>query len=99
MTILRVKLDKLTPKNIKCNDYKNFESKAFNHKLQVCLQNFNRNNSDFIELQTIFMELLNKVTLLETKYVRAYYSEFLTKTLICPRNLFVCFFRKTPKPL
>ena len=32
------------------------------------------NNSSFIELKTIFKELLNKVALLKTKYLRANYS-------------------------
>ena len=36
-------------------DYKNFESKAFNNKLQVSLKYFDMNNSRFIELKTIFM--------------------------------------------
>ena len=41
--------------------YKNFERKAFNNKLQVSLKNVDVNNSGFIELKTIFMELLDKV--------------------------------------
>ena len=40
ITILKVKPDKLPPRIIKYRDYKNFESKAFNNKLQVSLKNF-----------------------------------------------------------
>ena len=81
ITILKVKPDKLPPKIIKYRDYTNFDSKAFNSKLQLSLKNFDMNNSSFIELTTIFMELLNKVSLLKTKYLRANYSEFMTKEL------------------
>ena len=63
------------------SDYKNFETKAFNNKLQVNLKNFNMNNSSFIELKTIFIELLNKVASVKTKYLRANYSKFMTKEL------------------
>ena len=63
------------------SDYKNFETKAFNNKLQVNLKNFNINNSSFIELKTIFIELLNKVASVKTKYLRVNYSKFMTKEL------------------
>ena len=39
------------------------------------------NDCSFIELKTIFMELLNKVAPLKTKYLRANYSKFITKEL------------------
>ena len=39
------------------------------------------NNSSFNELKTIFMELLNKVAPLKTKYLRVNYSKFMTKEL------------------
>ena len=78
---MKVKPDKLPPRIIGYRDYKNFESKAFNKKLQVSLTHFDMNNSSFNELKTIFMELLNKVALLKTKYLRANYSEFMTKEL------------------
>ena len=39
------------------------------------------NNSRLIDFKTIFMELLNKVSLLKTKYLRANYSKFMTKEL------------------
>ena len=39
------------------------------------------NNSSFIELKAIFMELLNKVAPQKTKYLRANYSKFMTKEL------------------
>ena len=74
ITIFKVKPDKLPPRIIKYRDSKNFEWEAFNNKLQVSFRNFDMNNSCFIELKTIFMELLNKVTLLKTKYLRANYS-------------------------
>ena len=81
ITILKVKPDKLQPKIIKYRDYKNFESNAFNNKLQISLKNFDMNNSSFIELKTIFMELLNKVAPQKTKYLRANHSKFMTKKL------------------
>ena len=51
ITILKVKSYKLPPRIIKYRDYKNFESKAFNNKLQASLQNFDIN---FIEIKTIY---------------------------------------------
>ena len=72
--IFKVKQDRLLPSIIKYRDYKNFQRKAFNNKLQVSLKNFDVNNSIFIELKAIFMELLIKVALLKTKYLRANYS-------------------------
>ena len=78
---MKVKPDKLSPRIIKYTDYKNFESKAFNNKLQVSLKDFDMNNSSFNELKTIFMELLNKAAPLKTKYLRANYSKFMTKEL------------------
>ena len=69
ITILKIKPDKLPSRIIKYRDYKNFESKAFNNKLQVSLKNFDVNNSSFIELKTILMELSSKVIPLKTKYL------------------------------
>ena len=56
ITILEVKPDKLPPKIIKYRDYKNFDSKAFNDKLQLSLKNFDMNNSSFIEVKTMSMD-------------------------------------------
>ena len=61
ITAFKVKPDRLPPRLIKSKGYKNFERKAFNNKLQVSLKNVDVNNSGFIELKTIFMELLDKV--------------------------------------
>ena len=72
--IFNVKQDRLLPRIIKYRDYKNFQRKAFNNKLLVSLKNFNVNNSIFIELKAILMELLIKVAPLKTKYLRANYS-------------------------
>ena len=71
--------DKLPPRIMKYSDYKNFESKAFNKKLQVSLKNFDMNNSSFVEFKTIFMELLNKIVPLKTKYLGANDYKFMTK--------------------
>ena len=71
ITILKVKSGKLPPRIILYRDCKNFESKAFNNTLQVSLKNFDTNNSTFIELKTIFMELYYKVAPLKTEYLRA----------------------------
>ena len=81
ITILKVKPDTLPPRIIKYRDYINFESKAFNYKLQVSLKYFDMNNSSFIELKTIFIELLNKAAPIKTKYLRVNYSKFMTKEL------------------
>ena len=81
ITILEVKSDKLPPRIIKYRDYENFESKAFNNKLQVSLKNFDMNNSSFIGLKIMFMEPLNNVAPLKTKSLRANYSKFMTKEL------------------
>ena len=81
ITILKVKPDKLPPRIIKYRDYKNFESNGFNNKLQISLKNFDMNNSSFIGLKAIFMELLNKVAPQKTKYLRANHSKFMTKEL------------------
>ena len=56
ITAFKVKPDRLPPRLIKSKDYKNFERKAFNNKLQVSLKNFDMNNSSFIELKTILWE-------------------------------------------
>ena len=48
IAIFKVKPDKLPPRIMKYRDYKNFERKAFNNKLQVSLKNFDMNNSSFI---------------------------------------------------
>ena len=50
-------------------------------KLQVCLKNFDMNFSSFNEFKTTFMELLNKVAPLKTRYLRANSSKFITKEL------------------
>ena len=71
----------LPPTIMKYRDYKNFETKAFNNKLQVSLKYFDMNNSSFIELKTTFMELLNKVAPLKTKYLRSNYFKSMTKEL------------------
>ena len=49
ITIFKVEADKLPSRVIKYRDYKNFERKAFNNKLQVSLENFDMNNSSFID--------------------------------------------------
>ena len=81
ITLSKVKPDKLPRRILKNRDYKSFDSRAFNNKLQVSFKNFDVNNSSFIELKTRFMELLNKMAPLKTKHLRANYSKFMTKEL------------------
>ena len=50
-------------------DYKNFDSSKFFEKLQLKLRS----------LKICFMELLNKITPLKTKFLRANHSKFVTK--------------------
>ena len=87
ITILKVKPDKVPPRIIKHRAYKNFGSKAFNNKLQANLKNFDMNNSGFMEHKTIFMELLNNVVPVKTKYLRANYSKFMINELSKAINL------------
>ena len=68
ITILKVKPDKL-PRIIKYRDYKNFKNKTFNNKLKVSLKNFDMDNSSFTGIKIIFMRLLKKLPLLQTKYI------------------------------
>ena len=49
ITVFKVEADKLQLRIIKYRDYKNFERKAFNNKLQVSLKNFDMNNFSFID--------------------------------------------------
>ena len=77
--IFKVKTDKLPPGIIKYMDYENYERKEFTKKLQVTVKNFHMNVFSFIELKTTFMELLNKVAALKTRYLRANSSKFMTK--------------------
>ena len=81
ITVLKVKPDKLPTVMIKYRNYKTFESKPFHNKQQASLKNFDMNNSGFIELKTILMELLNKVFQIKTNYLRDNYSKFMTKEL------------------
>ena len=67
------------------------------------LKNFDMVNSCFIERKAVFMELVNKVAPLKSKYLKAIYSKFMTKELRSSeaklkynkqKNLCVSLFRK-----
>ena len=62
-------------------DCKNFDSPIIFEKLQVRLTHLDINSLDFVSLKKCFMELLNKVAPLKTKFLRANHSKFVTKDL------------------
>ena len=62
-------------------DYKLFDSIKFFEKLQLTLSNLDMSSLDFGSLKICLMELLNKITPLKTKFLRANHSKFVTKEL------------------
>ena len=78
-TVLKVKQEKFPPKIIQYRDYRNFDSSKFFEKLQLKLSNLEMSSLDFGSLKICFMELLNKIAPLKTKFLRANHSEFLPK--------------------
>ena len=79
VTVLKIKHEKARPKIIKYRDCKNFGSARFFDKVQVRLTNPDRVSLDFGSLKKCFMELLNKVAPLKTKFLRADHSIFAIK--------------------
>ena len=79
VTVLKVKHEKVPPKIIHYRDYKNFDSSKLLEKLQLKLSNLDMSSLDFGSLKICFMELLNKIAPLKTKFLRANHSEFVTK--------------------
>ena len=79
VTVLKVKHEKVPPKIIHYRDYKNFDSGKFFEKLQLKLSNLDMSSLDFGSLKICFMELLNKIAPLKTKFLRANHSKFVTK--------------------
>ena len=76
--MLKVKHEKVPPKIIQYRDYKNFDSTRFFEKLQMRLTHRNMNSLDFGSLKKCFIELLNKVAPLKTKFLRVNHSKFVT---------------------
>ena len=79
MTVLKVKHEKVPPKIIHYRDYKNFDSSNFFEKLQLKPGNLDMSSLDFGSLEICFMELLNKIAPLKTKFLRANHFKFVTK--------------------
>ena len=79
VTVLKAKHENVPPKIIKYRDYKNFYSTRFFEKLQVKFTHLGMNSVDFGSFKKCFMELLNKVALLKTKFLRANHSISVTK--------------------
>ena len=79
VTVLKVKHDKVPRKIIHYRDYKNFDWSKFFEKLQLKLSNLDMSGLDFGSLKICFMELLNKIAPLKTKFLRANHSKFVTK--------------------
>ena len=82
VTVLKVKHEKVPPKIIQCRDYKNFDPTRFYKKLKVRLTHLNMNGLGFGSVEKCFMELLNKVAPLKTKFLRTNHSKFVTKDVI-----------------
>ena len=79
VTVLKVKHEKVSPKLIHYRDYKNFDSSIFFEKLQLKLSNLDISSLNFGSLKICFMEPLNKITLLKTRFLRANHSTSVTK--------------------
>ena len=77
VTVLKVKHGKILPKIMQYRDCKKFDSKRFFENLQVSLSHLDMNSLDFGSLKIYFVEHLNKVAPLKTKFLRANYSEFI----------------------
>ena len=67
VSVLKVKHEKV-PCIIQYRDYKDFNSSRFFEKLQVRLTHPDMNSLDFVSLKKCFLELLNKVASLKTKF-------------------------------
>ena len=63
---------------MKYRDYKNFETRAFQNRLELTL----KNTTSFEDLQETFMNLLNEVVPPKCKYLRANHPKFMTHKLI-----------------
>ena len=75
VTVLKVKHEKVPPKIIQYRDYKNFDLTRFFEKLQVRLTQLNMTGLEFGSLKKCFIETLNKVAPLKTKFLRANHSK------------------------
>ena len=82
VTVLKVKHEKAPPKIMHYRDYQNFDSSKLSEKLQLKLSNLDMSSLDFGILKICFMELLNKIAPLKTKFLRANHSKFVTKEVI-----------------
>ena len=80
VTLLKIKHEKVSPKIIQYSrDYKNFDSTKFFEKFQVRITDLDMNSLDFGSLKKCFIELLNQVAPLKTKFLRANLSKFVRK--------------------
>ena len=80
VTLLKIKHEKVSPKIIQYSrDYKNFDSTKFFEKFQVRITDLDMNSLDFGSLKKCFIELLNQVAPLKTKFLRAKLSKFVRK--------------------
>ena len=81
VTVLKVKHEKIHLKIIQYRDYESFDWTRFFENLQVRLTHLDMNSLHFGSLKNCFIELLNKVALLKTKFLRANHSKFVTKNV------------------
>ena len=81
VTVLMVKHEKIHLKIMQYRDYQSFDSASFFENLQMRLTHLDMNSLDFGSLKKCFLELLNKVALLKTKFLRANHSKFATKNV------------------
>ena len=81
VTVLKVKHEKVPPRITHFRDNKSFNLTRFFEKLQVRLTNVDINGLEFGSLEKWFMEFLNKVASLKTKFLRANHSKFISKEI------------------
>ena len=68
-----------SPLRLYNTDYKSFNLTRFFEKLQVRLTNLDIKNLNFGSLKNCFIEVLDKVVPLKTKFLRVNQSKFVTK--------------------
>ena len=77
VTIMNTKHERFPSKIVNYKNYKNFDTKLFNDRLELTL----KNTSSLEELQVMFMDLLNKFAPPKCKHLRANHSKFMAKEL------------------
>ena len=82
--VLNEKHERMSSKVIQYRDLKKYDYVIFNNNLGKETENLNFSELDFATLRKIFIEILDKFSLLKKKYTRANHSKFVTKKLSKP---------------